>query len=163
MKEKFKKLKDKLVNLFKRFTNYLKNMSKKKKIILVIIILVIITTLIYIILINKGKKNITVVDNIPKVMYKEKELEGFKFSDINFDFKNNVFEYKVKVTNTTKEPKEFYGVAIALMKGKNEIGRVELYNKTTLQPGESMIIKNFSTKNYTEADKLEYMLIKEIK
>lgn len=163
MKEKSNNIKDKLVNPFKRFTNYLKNLSKKTKIILGVIVLIIIAILVYLIFINKDKKDITVVDNIPKVMYKEKELDGFKFSDIDFDFKNNVFEYKVKVTNTTKEAKDFYGVAIALMKGKNEAGRVELYNKATLQPGESMIIRSFSTKNYTEADKLEYILLKEIK
>ena len=163
MKKKSKD-KGKLAELYKRFINYFGNLDKKKRIILgVSVIVIIIAIVLCVIIINKNKnKNVTVVDNIPKAMYKEQKIDGLKFSDIEFDFKNNLFEYRVKVTNVSKEPKDFYGVAISLIKGKDETGRVELYNKTTIQPGESIIIKNFSTKNYTEADKLKYALIKEI-
>ena len=142
--------------------NRIKKLGKKRIVILVIIVILLVALVISLNTHKPKKENTkTLRENIADEVFNKKDLEGFEFSDIEINLKNRLFEYKVTVTNTNEEAKDFYGVAIKLIKDKKEIGQVEMYNKTTIEPRNSIILKNYSTKNYTEADKLEYTLIKE--
>ena len=159
-----KNIKDKVISFFKRVINKIKEMDRFKLILIIIAVLVVVGAIILVIHFknkqSKPEKELTVVDMIPKELYKEVELEGFKISNIKFEYKDKIFTYMVDVTNTTNESKEFNGVVISLLKNNYEVGIIELYNKTTIEAGKSITLKNFSTKNYTEINKLEYTLIK---
>ena len=152
MKDKINSIKEKI-----------KSTDRFKLILLIVVFLVVICSVIIAIYIKNNKKEEpkkTVVDMIPKELYKEQKLGDLKISNIKFEYKNQIFTYIATVTNTGKKDIEFNGIKVYLIQGKKRVKDVGLYNKTTIKPKQSIEVKNQSTNNYTEVDKLEYELIK---
>ena len=135
--------------------------SLDKKTIIISVLLIILIILAIVISIKKDNESKNPIDKIPKQLYKEKKLEDFKFSDIKFEYKDQIYTYIVTVTNTSDSAKDFYGVKIDLIDKNNELGSIEMYNKTTIEPGKSIELKNYSTKDYTKVKDFKYELVKE--
>ena len=148
----------------KKIIEKIKKLDKFKLLVIVIVILLVVGTILVIVNHNKKKivkvnKKENIIEKLSGELYKEIDLDGFKFSNIRFEYNEKIFTYIVEVTNTTEGNKDFNGVAISLMKDDQKIGNIELYNKTTVEPGESIVLKNFSAEEFTEANGLEYSLI----
>ena len=124
-------------------------MSKKVKIILLsiigLMILVGVGLLIHRALTKPKPEEHEIKYNENNEILKDSEIKGMKIYDISLkieDGKNSY--YSAKGINTTDKAIDFVGIVITFYKEEEQMGKIEIYNQRTIEPGETIELENIT-------------------
>lgn len=130
-----------------------------KKIIKMICILL---TLMLIVGCGCTKKTENVKENINDGIKVEKEVEGFKFKNIGFIYKDGTAEIQTEITNQSDETQYLEEVKIhAKDKDGNEIIELTGFIGENIESGTTITVTNFYNQDLSDTVSIEYELVKQ--
>ena len=137
----------------------------KKIIIAVIAVLLVLVPIISAVVIknnNKKENNNKTTENKNSNVISNKEIEGFKISDVKVEIINGLTTFTAKATNVTSEVKHLSGFNIYFTeKSDGDMGMVTVYINGDINPNESVDLINYSDLDLTKATNIKYELIQE--
>ena len=137
----------------------------KKIIIAVIAVLLVLVPIISAVVIknnNKKENNNKTTENKNSNVISNKEIEGFKISDVKVEIINGLTTFTAKATNVTGEVKHLSGFNIYFTeKSDGDMGMVTVYINGDINPNESVDLINYSDLDLTKATNIKYELIQE--
>ena len=138
---------------------WFKNLNIKYKIIIITFVALIICVASFFAIREFGSKK---GGNKPVVKYnkgaeilKEREIKGLTIHDISLRIEDGQSNYRAKATNKTDHNIEFVGIGITFYNDATEMGRIEMYQEKTIEPGETIDLENFTDMNLLKATDLK--------
>ncbi len=141
-------------------------LAKRNIIIIVLAILLLVIPISISLVIKNNKKDMDNVEknkksyNINSNIISEKEIEGYKITDVKVEIINGLTTYTAKAINTTNEPKDLVGFNIYFENKEKAVGMISIYINEKLNPNDSIDLINYSDLDLTSATDINYELIK---
>ena len=139
-------------------------MNKRIKIILITLISVIAlvgaSIVIYKALTKEKPKKQDVKYNESNEILKDSEVKGLKIHDISLKIiDGETSNYVAKATNTTDKKIDFVGIVITFYKDEEQMGKIEIYNQRSIEPGETIDLENITDMDLYKAtsSKIEWI------
>lgn len=144
-----------------------KNILVKRNIIIIIVLILLLFIPISISLaIKNNKKDLDNVEknkksyNINSNIISEKEIEGYKITDVKVEMINGLTTYTAKAINITNDTKDLVGFNIYFENKEKALGMISVYINEKLNPNDSVDLINYSDLDLTSATDINYELIK---
>ena len=144
-----------------------KNILVKRNIIIIVVAILLLVIPISISLaIKYNKKDLDNVEknkksyNINSNIISEKEIEGYKITDVKVEMINGLTTYTAKAINITNDTKDLVGFNIYFENKEKALGMISVYINEKLNPNDSVDLINYSYLDLTSATGINYELIK---
>ena len=144
-----------------------KNILVKRNIIIIVVAILLLVIPISISLaIKYNKKDLDNVEknkksyNINSNIISEKEIEGYKITDVKVEMINGLTTYTAKAINITNDTKDLVGFNIYFENKEKALGMISVYINEKLNPNDSVDLINYSDLDLTSATGINYELIK---
>ena len=139
-------------------------MNKKVKIVVISVISVALivgaSIVIYKALTKPTPKKQEIKYNESNEILKDSEVKGLKIHDISLKIiDGETSNYVAKATNTTDKKIDFVGIVITFYKDEEQMGKIEIYNQRTIEPGETIDLENITDMDLYKAtsSKIEWI------
>lgn len=144
-----------------------KNIFVKRNIIIIVVaILLLVIPISISLVIKNNKKDLDNVEknkksyNINSNIISEKEIEGYKITDVKVEMINGLTTYTAKAINITNDTKDLVGFNIYFENKEKALGMISVYINEKLNPNDSVDLINYSDLDLTNATDINYELIK---
>lgn len=144
-----------------------KNILVKRNIIIIVgAILLLVIPISISLVIKNNKKDLDNVEknkksyNINSNIISEKEIEGYKITDVKVEMINGLTTYTAKAINITNDTKDLVGFNIYFENKEKALGMISVYINEKLNPNDSVDLTNYSDLDLTSATDINYELIK---
>lgn len=144
-----------------------KNILVKRNIIIIVVaILLLVIPISISLVIKNNKKDLDNVEknkksyNINSNIISEKEIEGYKITDVKVEMINGLTTYTAKAINITNDTKDLVGFNIYFENKEKALGMISVYINEKLNPNDSVDLINYSDLDLTSATDINYELIK---
>ena len=144
-----------------------KNILVKRNIIIIVVaILLLVIPISISLVIKNNKKDLDNVEknkksyNINNNIISEKEIEGYKITDVKVEMINGLTTYTAKAINITNDTKDLVGFNIYFENKEKALGMISVYINEKLNPNDSVDLINYSDLDLTSATDINYELIK---
>lgn len=144
-----------------------KNIFVKRNIIIIVVaILLLVIPISISLVIKNNKKDLDNVEknkksyNINSNIISEKEIEGYKITDVKVEMINGLTTYTAKAINITNDTKDLVGFNIYFENKEKALGMISVYINEKLNPNDSVDLINYSDLDLTSATDINYELIK---
>lgn len=144
-----------------------KNILVKRNIIIIVVaILLLVIPISISLVIKNNKKDLDNVEknkksyNINSNIISEKEIEGYKITDVKVEMINGLTTYTAKAINITNDTKDLVGFNIYFENKEKALGMISVYINEKLNPNDSVDLTNYSDLDLTSATDINYELIK---
>lgn len=144
-----------------------KNILVKRNIIIIVVaILLLVIPISISLVIKNNKKDLDNVEknkksyNINSNIISEKEIEGYKITDVKVEMINGLTTYTAKAINITNDTKDLVGFNIYFENKEKALGMISVYINEKLNPNDSVDLINYSDLDLTNATDINYELIK---
>ena len=144
---------------------WFKNLDKKIKIALIVLAGLILFTIAFCVVHNfTNKEN----KNTPEVKYnknseilKDREVNGLTIHDISLQVTDGQSNYRSKATNKTDKKIDFVGIEVTFYNSTEEIGKIQIYNERTIEPGETIDLVNYNDMDLLNATSVKIDMVGE--